>query len=222
MARLHLAQRVLGRTRGEILGLLCHGERTVGEVSKVLRLTPNGVRTHLAALEADGLVKLTGAKGRVGKPAHLFELTRSGRTLLSTAYRPVLHGLLDALSEHETDAAADIIRVAGERVAAHYSKATGDLRARAEKGAAVLRDFGSISEVEEEGSSLVIRGVCCPLGDVVPDHPEACKLMEAMLREVLGEPIREFCHKTEPLRCQFMLRPAEATSPKKKRASIRR
>jgi predicted ArsR family transcriptional regulator len=147
----------------------------------------------------------------------LFELTPSGRLLLSTAYRPILHGLLDVLCERESSSVDEIVRAAGKRVAANYPKATGDLQKRAEKGAAVLREFGGVTEVKEEGNTLVIHGVCCPLGDVVPDHPEACKLLEAMLSELLGQPIKEFCHKTEPLKCQFLVSPAESAADVKRR-----
>jgi predicted ArsR family transcriptional regulator len=215
------AQRVLGSTRGQIVGLLCYGPRTVGEVSKTLRLTPNGVRDHLAALEADGLVKRAGEKRHIGKPAHLFELTSSGRLLLSTAYRPVLHGLLDVIAERYASSVDEIIRAAGQRVAANYPKATGDLRKRAEKGAAVLREFGGEVEVAEEGDGLVIRGVCCPLAEVVPDHPESCKVLEGLLMELLGEPVKEFCDKTPPLKCQFVLRSPEPAAAKKRRRSAR-
>lgn len=221
MARMQWAHRVVGRTRGEILGLLCHGPRTVSEVSKGLGLTANGVRSHFTALEADGLVKLTGSKRQIGKPAHVFELTPAGRSLLSIAYRPVLHGLLDALSAHDSSAVEAVVRIAGQRVAASFPKATGDLRTRAEQAAALLRELGGLTEVEEEGNALVIRGVCCPLGAVVPDHPEACVLVEAMLGGVLGEPVKEFCRKTEPLKCQFALGTPEALT-RTKRPSARR
>jgi predicted ArsR family transcriptional regulator len=222
MSRVQWAQRVVGRTRGEILGLLCQGPRTVSDASKALGLTANGVRTHLAALEADGLVELTGSKRRIGKPAHVFELTPAGRSLLSTAYRPVLHGLLDALSKQDSSAVEEVIRFAGQRVAANYPKATGDLRTRAEQGAAVLRELGGLSNVDEEGKALVIRGVCCPLGALVADHPEVCSLVAALLGEVLDQPVREFCRKTEPLKCQFEVRPAEANAGRKRSSTRQR
>lgn len=219
MSRMQSAHRVLGRTRGEILTLLCRGPRTVPEVSRALELTPNGVRAHLAALEADGLVRLIGSRRQSGKPAHVFELAPAGRTLLSTAYRPVLRGMLDAVVEHDSGAVETIIRKAGQHVAAHFAKASGDLRTRTKIGAEVLRELGAVAEVEADGKSWVIRAVCCPLGSVVPDHPETCKLMEALLADVLGEPITEFCRKTEPLLCQFRIGETEAAVEKKRRAS---
>jgi predicted ArsR family transcriptional regulator len=220
MSRMEWAHRVLGRTRGEILGLLCRGPRTVSEVSKALELTPNGVRSHLAGLEADGLVRLIGARRQLGKPAHVYELSPAGRTLLSTAYRPALEGVLDAVREHDSSAVERIVRSAGKRLAARFPKATGDLKSRAEKGAALMRELGAVTEVEADGKAWIIRGVCCPLGAVVPDHPETCKLMEALLGEVTGETIKEFCHKAEPAMCQFRI-PAGG-GPERKRSTAAR
>jgi|SRR5687767_121029 len=217
MARMRSAQRVLGSTRGEILGLLCNGPRTVNDVSHLLNLTPNGVRTHLAALEADGLVTMTRTKQRVGKPAHVFKLTPAGHSILSAAYLPVLKCVLEELAERDSNVLKEVLPAAGRRMAAAYPKPSGTVSVRAEKSVGVLRDLGSVANVEEDGNARVITGVCCPIGDVVPGHPEACKLIEAMLSELIGEPVKEFCHKTEPLRCQFRLRLSESAGEKKRR-----
>jgi predicted ArsR family transcriptional regulator len=47
-------ERLLASTRGEIIALL---RRSVGEMAEELKLTDNAIRSHLAALERDGLVE---------------------------------------------------------------------------------------------------------------------------------------------------------------------
>lgn len=203
MEKIQWAQRVLGSTRGQILALLCRGPQTVSELAAILDLTANGVRGHLAALEADGLVKHTGVRRGVGKPAHVFQLTPGGHSLLSWAYRPVLHAVLDVLGDIIREKELpDLLRQAGRRLAAQHPKATGDLRARAEAGAAVLRELGSVTKVEEDGA-ILIRGMCCPLAEIVPDHPQVCTLIESLLGEVLDMPVRECCDKGVPPSCCF-------------------
>jgi predicted ArsR family transcriptional regulator len=210
MQEIQWVQRVLGSTRGQILALLCRGPQTVSELAAILDLTANGVRGHLGALEADGLVKHTGVRRGVGKPAHVFQLTAGGHSLLSAAYQPVLHALLDVLGDGmRGKELPDLLRQAGRRLAARHPKVTGDLRARAEAGASVLRELGSVTKVEEDGA-IFIRGLCCPLAEIVPDHPQVCTLIEALLRESLDVPVRECCDKRVPPRCCFVIRPADA------------
>src|SRR4051812_42000873 len=91
-------QRLLGSTRGRIITLLRRHERTVNELADELALTDNAVRTHLAALERDGLASLRGVRRGVGKPAHVFALTAEDESLFPGAYAAVLRTLLDALS----------------------------------------------------------------------------------------------------------------------------
>jgi predicted ArsR family transcriptional regulator len=175
----------------------------VSELAAILDLTANGVRGHLAALEADGLVKRTGVRRGVGKPAHVFQLTPGGHSLLSSAYRPVLHALLDVLGDGMRERELpDLLRQAGRRLAARHPKVTGDLRGRAEAGATVLRELGSVAKVEEDGA-IFIRGLCCPLAEIVPDHPQVCTLIETLLGEVLDMPVRECCDKGVPPSCCF-------------------
>ena len=50
----------------------------------------------------------------------------------------------------------------------------------------------------------MIRGYSCPLTSVVRDHPEACRIAEALLTELTGLPIHEHCDRDESSpRCCF-------------------
>ena len=67
-------KRFWSSTRGRIVLLLRRGSRTVHELAVALGLTDNAVRTHLTALERDGLVAPSG--------------TRPGTAAKSTLLRP--------------------------------------------------------------------------------------------------------------------------------------
>ncbi len=202
-------------TRGGIVTLLRRSGRTVEELARVLGLTDNGVRAHLAVLERDGLVRQRGSVRRGsggGKPAYVYELTSEAEDLFPKAYRPALGGLLDVLAERlgpeETEA---LLRLVGRRLAEGKTVPTGGTRARLEAAADVLGELGGLAELEEEDGTLVIRGYGCPLASVTSDHPEACRLAEALVTEVAGVPVRECCDRSERPRCCFEVAPAGVT-----------
>jgi predicted ArsR family transcriptional regulator len=50
-------QRLLDRTRGQILTLFRSAPQTVNDLADALKLTDNAVRAHLISLDRDGLVR---------------------------------------------------------------------------------------------------------------------------------------------------------------------
>lgn len=201
-----LTQRALASTRGEILSLLCHSPHTVGDLAIALNLTNNAVRAHLAAMERDGIVVHTGVRRGIGKPAFIYEMTPQGQALLSRAYQPALQEVLNALTRTLGPADSEsLLRDAGRGLAAQHILPPGDLRTRAEASLAMLQRLGGTAGIEEHDSALRIRSLCCPLSAVVPEHPEVCKLFEAMLTEMIGVPVHEQCDKKAPPSCCFEL-----------------
>ncbi len=64
-----IAHREQGETRQQILLLLRRkGPMTAGELSDDLGIGSVGVRQHLALLERDGLVQISGVRRSVGRP----------------------------------------------------------------------------------------------------------------------------------------------------------
>src|SRR5918911_1742305 len=98
-----LDRKFFASTRGRMVTLLRRRGLTVDELAEAVGLTNNGVRAHLAALERDGLVRQRGSVRRSGsgggKPAYVYELTPQAEDVFPKAYEPVLHRLLDVLSE---------------------------------------------------------------------------------------------------------------------------
>lgn len=196
--------RFLGTTRGRIVVLLRRASRTVDELAQALDLTDNGVRSHLATLERDGLVRQQGLRRGAGKPAYTYGLTPDADTLFPKAYDAVLDRLLDVLGEQLVpEQLGQVLEEVGRRLAVGRAAPPGDLRSRVEWGAALLRDMGGLPEVEEHEGSFRIRGYSCPLGAVVPRHPESCRLAEALLSAVIGVPVREQCDRSSPPCCCF-------------------
>jgi len=191
--------------------LLRRSGRTVEDLARALGLTNNGVRAHLAVLERDGIVRQRGSVRRgSGKPAYVYELTSEAEDLFPKAYEPALGRLLDVLAERlgleESEA---LLRSVGRRLAESKTIPTSSTRVRLEAAAGVLNELGGLAELEEQDGTFVIRGYSCPLAAVTPDHPEACRLAEALVAEVAGVPVREHCDRSERPRCCFEMVPAD-------------
>jgi predicted ArsR family transcriptional regulator len=200
-------------TRGRMVTLLRRSGSTVEELARALGLTDNGVRAHLAILERDGIVRQRGSvrRGRGGgKPAYVYELTSEAEDLFPKAYAPALGRLLDVLAERlgpeESEA---LLRSVGRRLVEGKTVPTDSTRARLEAAASVLNELGGLAELEEQDGTLVIRGYSCPLAAVTPDHPEVCRLAEALVAEVAGVTVHERCDRSERPRCCFEVAPAD-------------
>lgn len=200
-------ERFFESTRGRMVTLLRRSGRTVEELARSLGLTDNGVRAHLSVLERDGIVRQRGSVRRGsggGKPAYVYELTSEAEDLFPKAYAPALGRLLDVLVERlgpeESEA---LLRSVGRRLVEGKTVPTDDTRARLEAAAGVLNELGGLAELEEQDGTFVIRGYSCPLAAVAPDHPEVCRLAEALVAEVAGVPVHEHCDRNERPRCCF-------------------
>jgi predicted ArsR family transcriptional regulator len=202
-----LDRRFLESTRGRIVALLRRSGRTVEELARALGLTDNGVRAHLATLERDGIVRQRGSVRRGsggGKPAYVYELAPEAEDLFPKAYAPVLLRLLEVLSERLGPVESEeLLRVVGRGLVEGEVAASDGARARLEGAIEALNELGGLAELEEREGDVVIRGYSCPLAAVTPDHPEVCRMIEALIAELAEVPVREHCDRGESPRCCF-------------------
>ena len=195
---------LVGGTRNRLLELLRRRRRTIPELAEEVGVSGNAVRTHLSALQRDGMVEPAGVQRDTGgKPAQVYDITRETEELFPKAYSTVLSGLLGEIEDQQGhDALLKLLRSVGARAAGGV-QATGEVQARVEIAAAVLRSLGADLDVEREGKEWVLRGYGCPLSAVVEDHHEACALVEELVSGVVGAPVRECCDRAGRPRCSF-------------------
>ena len=198
-------QRFLDSTRGRIVALLRGTARTVNELAGALDLTDNAVRAHLATLERDGLIEVRGVRRGVSKPSIAYDLTAEGERLFARGHEPVLRELLAALAAIAPAPQVEaILRETGRRLAG--GRAAGeDLRGRAAAAAAAIEALGGAVAIEEGADGLRLRGLSCPLGAVVAERAELCRVVEALVSEVTGAPARCCCDVGARPRCCFEL-----------------
>ena len=88
-----------GATRQQILQLLRrHGQMTALELSQELNIGAVGVRQHLALLERDGLVEVSGVRRSVGRPSHLYTLTSEAERHFPKQYEQFALEVLDYIA----------------------------------------------------------------------------------------------------------------------------
>jgi DeoR family suf operon transcriptional repressor len=194
-------------TRGRIVTLLRRSGFTVEELTRELGLTNNGVRANLTTFEHDGIVQQRGLvrhESGGGKPAYVYELTPEAGDLFPKAYEPVLHRLLDVLAERlGVDESEALLRVVGHLTAKGKALPSHGPRERLEAAAEVLNELGGLAELKEQDGAYVIWGYSCPLAGVTPDHPEVCRMVEALITELAGVPVYEHCDRDARPRCCF-------------------
>lgn len=195
----------LSGTRGLILGRLCAKPSRIAELAEAIGITRNAMRAHLGRLEGHGLVRHRTVRGRVGKPAHVYELTGDGESLLSRGYPLALAAILEGAEALDDAAREELIDRAAKALAEDWPRATGALRERAENAAEMFHELGGVMTVSSDRGDLVLRGDCCPLRASSSDHPITCRLMEAVLGRTLQTTVREHCERNRPPHCRFTI-----------------
>ncbi len=200
---------------GQILASLRRSTRTVNELAEEVGLTDNAVRSHLAALERDGLVEQHALRRGAGKPAYVYGVTPRADALLPKGYAPVLGSILSVLRERMGAAEVDaLLRQAGRNTGEGYLNAGPAFRARVDAAVKVLGELGGVADVEKVDGKVFIRDRSCPLAAVVPDHPEICRVAEGLLTSIIGVPVHERCDEGARPRCCFEVdRASEARGP---------
>jgi predicted ArsR family transcriptional regulator len=191
-------------TRNKVARLiLAHGPCTAADLAARLKLTPAGVRRHVDALLAEGLVeareqRVYGHRGR-GRPAKVFALTGSGRAVFHHAYDELAVDALRYLAETAGGAAVHDFarRRLGGLVERYGSALAGSEPAeRAALLAQALTADGYAAAVREAGvpskdprRAAPGEQLCqhhCPVQHVAEEFPQLCEAETQVFAELLG------------------------------------
>lgn len=205
MARNQWLNRLLAGTRGRLLARLRRAPATVIELTNDLTLSANAVRSHLNALERDGLVEMQPLPRKgVGKPAHQFRLTIGAASLTPKGYDTLLDTVLVVARERAGSRGyAQILKAAAAKIAGS-APAKMEFNARLADTQALLATIGADVEVRRRGEKLRLLGTDCPLASIVGTHPELCGVLADVISRRLGIPVKECCDRSASLpRCCF-------------------
>lgn len=167
-------------------------------------MTHNAVRSHLAELVGNGLVREAGIRKGASRPSVLYELVPRAESAFSEAYVPFVAHLLRVLGGRmKTTELDDLMGEVGRSLAAEWPRLRGPLSERVEAANTLLEQLGALTEVEPVDHGFVIRGYGCLLAEAVHGRPEVCRAVEHMLGELLEVPVEQCCERGERPRCCF-------------------
>jgi predicted ArsR family transcriptional regulator len=188
--------------------MICHGKRTVTELSESLSLTDNAIRAHLAALERDGLVEHVGTLPATRKPNFAYDLTPAGHQFFPKMHAALLGEFLYEIRESGgKKKLQDLMEKVGFRLIEKAFPGIRDLAPdkRISRVLNALKLSGLLAGVEERANYVVIRGCSCPMSAVVGNHPDICAVAARVLTRVLGREVQERCDRGGSPRCIFQI-----------------
>jgi DeoR family suf operon transcriptional repressor len=114
-------------TKQDILQyLLKQAQATAQELADTLEVSPQAIRRHLKDLEAEGLIEYKSTQVGMGRPQHVYHLSRKGRDRFPNRYEEFAVSLLDTLTETlGMEQATSILRKQWERKALEYRDKVG-------------------------------------------------------------------------------------------------
>lgn len=204
-------------TRSELLLLLRkHPGITVTDLAGRLSLTGMGVRRHLDAMAADGVVETVACeKPSRGRPPTGWRLTAAGMELFPRRYDALALDLLEDVAERVGPRAVDAAfacrtdKLVDEYDGALAEKATLEERV---EGLAALRDeAGYMADWEhEDDDALVLTESNCAVHRVAQQFPAVCAMELSLIRRVLGpevEVVRVSHTMAGDAVCSYRIRP---------------
>jgi predicted ArsR family transcriptional regulator len=199
-------ERLLNSTRGQILALLRGESRTINELAAALNLTDNAVRAHLISLERDDLIQRQGSRPGVRKPHASYGLTPDAEQIFPKAYGLLLNHLLSSMSKRLSSrelraSMRDVGRSLAKEHADQFAKKNRNERLLAALD--LLKKLGGAVALHETEGKTLIQGKSCPLAAITAHYPDACLIVEALLTEIIGVPVKEHCTHGQPPSCCF-------------------
>jgi predicted ArsR family transcriptional regulator len=212
----------VGGGRIRVLHLLREGVGTVNELAAALGLTPNAIRSHLALLEKQRLIRKCGWKTGVRRPHAAYELTPRAEELFSSTYAKVFNQLVAELRQRLGQAGLEsLFHNTGSSLASASPSKERSRQKKIREAVNLLRGLGGNVRVERCNGSVVLRGTSCPLAAVVAENREACHVVEGLLRTIVRGDVKQRCHYGAKPRCCFEISSTKRVNRKKPRARRR-
>ncbi|MGV0028652.1 iron-sulfur cluster biosynthesis transcriptional regulator SufR [Phormidesmis priestleyi] len=168
-------------TKQDILHyLLKQVQATAQELAEQVQVSPQAIRRHLKDLETEGLILHQTVQTKMGRPNHVYELSREGRSQFPDRYDDFAVSLLDTLAETVgRDQVSAILRKQWERKGLEYrDRLTGSLAERVAGLVELRRAEGYMAEchtVESSDSNqFVLTEYNCAIAHIAESFPSVC------------------------------------------------
>jgi predicted ArsR family transcriptional regulator len=185
---------------------------TIQQLADVLGIVPVTVRSHVAALEAQGLVSAEDIRGRVGRPARCYVATDRARQRHGSRSGELVAELLRALESLAGNRGVDQLLdlAATRRTSENGVGPHAKLEERISTATQFLTDEGGDATCSESNSRRVIQDHRCPYLDAALATPAICRFHTQVVTRLLGAPaVLERAIARGDAVCEFVIRPAE-------------
>lgn len=192
-------QEVLGTntdsTRWSVIkALRACGGATVTELAEMVGVKPVTIRHHLISLQAEGLVDVTMKRHGVGRPSHFYRLTRKADRLFPHSYHVLVDRLLGEIKENFPPETVNmLIESLADSMASDVRREVADLPPEERRARLVewMEAHGlTVRWRQSEDGLLQLVKYHCPYYAVGDDHPELCRIDEAMVSAVIDAAVK--------------------------------
>ncbi|NMG06969.1 iron-sulfur cluster biosynthesis transcriptional regulator SufR [Brasilonema sp. UFV-L1] len=197
-------------TKQDILEyLLKHIQASAFELAEALDISPQAIRRHLKDLEAQEVISFSlSAQGEMGRPQHIYQLTRKGRDRLrregADGYGQFAVSLLDTLAETVgRDKVSSILRKQWERKAEEYRDRLGNaslsdrvaILVKLRKAEGFMAEYHPVESSESsESDGFILTEHNCAISNVAESFPSICGHELEMFAAVLPDCTVERTH----------------------------
>jgi DeoR family suf operon transcriptional repressor len=176
----------LPSTKQDILHhLLKQGQATAQELAEQLEVSPQAIRRHLKDLEVEGLILHQAAQAGMGRPQHVYQLSRAGHDRFPNRHDDFAVDLLDTLVETVgRDQMRSILRKQWERKAVEYRQhlGTGSLAERVaslvklRQAEGYMAECHPLTEDSDQGAAntFVLTEYNCAISHIAESFPGVC------------------------------------------------
>jgi DeoR family transcriptional regulator, suf operon transcriptional repressor len=182
--------------------LLKRGRGTANELAKTLDISIQAIRRHLKDLENEGLIEYDIMQLGMGRPHHVYQLSRQGREKFPHSYNEFTVSLLDTLVETVgEDQVKVVLQKQWERKAKEYRDRVGEgsLEERVNRLIKLRQQEGYMAELlNMEGQyspeKFIFAEHNCAISDVAESFPTVCGHELEMFAAVLPDCTVERTH----------------------------
>ena len=181
-------------TRKSIIQLLKKSNGlSIEELSKIINITPMGIRQHLLSLEKKGVVTYVSKKHGIGRPGFVYMLTKSADALFPKSYDKFAIEILGHIKKHEGPEKLDtFFRTNKDKQFNTLKEALAGMETFHDTLTGLknmLEAEGHIVELTRSNGDYHLKQYNCPINKIAAEFKEICKYELQLYRELLGEQV---------------------------------
>lgn len=162
--------------------LLKRGTATAGAIATHLDITPQAVRRHLKNLESSELIEHQLSQTSIGRPNHLYQLSRKGKEHFPDQYDQFALALLNTVADTMgPEQVSQLLKHQWQRKAKEYRARLGDapLKDRMQALVKLRQAEGYMAEchqadAEVADDAFVITEYNCAIAHIAESYPTVC------------------------------------------------